>query len=104
ALNEEPLFRPTGLDHILLHVTDLEKSAAHYRKFLGQPAPGNNGRVWFQVGPSRIGLLKTPSGGAAGVDHFCVSAAAFNYDDSVRKLRQNGAKVEKPKGRGSTPL
>ena len=101
ALNEEPIFRPTGLDHILLHVSDPEKSVAHYRKFLGQPMPGNNGRIWFQVGPSRIGLLRTPVGEASGVDHFCVSAATFNYDDAVRKLRQIGAKVENPEVAGA---
>jgi catechol 2,3-dioxygenase-like lactoylglutathione lyase family enzyme len=89
------------LDHILLHVSDPEKSVAHYRKFLGEPMPGNNGRIWFQVGPSRIGLLRTPAGEATGVNHFCVSAAAFNYDDAVRKLRQIGAKVENPEVAGA---
>jgi catechol 2,3-dioxygenase-like lactoylglutathione lyase family enzyme len=93
-LPDEPIFQPTGLDHILLNVADVEKSVAHYRKFLGQPMPGNNDRIWFQVGASRVGLLKTPAGGRPGVNHFCVSAAAYNYDAVVRRLRQAGAKVE----------
>src|SRR5207247_1240005 len=86
----EPIFRPTGMDHILLNVTDADKSVAHYRKFLGQPTPGNNGRIWFQVGASRIGLLPTPAGERAGVNHFCVSAAPFNYAEAVRRLQQMG--------------
>ena len=101
ALSEEPIFKPTGLDHILLNVTDPEKSVAHYRKFLGQPMPGNNGRIWFQVGASRVGLLKTPASGRPGVNHFCVSAATFNYDAVVGRLRQMGAKVESPEVAGA---
>jgi catechol 2,3-dioxygenase-like lactoylglutathione lyase family enzyme len=94
AIEEEPIFRPTGLDHILLNVSDPDKSIAHYRKFLGQPMPGNNNRTWFQVGASRIGLLQTPTGERSGVNHFAVSAASFNYDTAIRRLQQIGARVE----------
>ena len=94
-------FEDLGMDHILLNVADPEKSVAHYRKFLGQPMPGNNGRIWFQVGASRVGLLKTPAGGRNGVNHFCVSAAPFNYDAVVGRLRQLGAKVESPEVAGA---
>ena len=97
---EEPIFRPMALDHVLLNVTDPEKSAAFYQKFLGPPARNNN-RIWFQIGASRIGLLQTPAGQRTGVNHFCVSAAAFNYEAVVRRLQQMGAKVEAPEVAGS---
>lgn len=94
SMQEAPVFSAVGLDHVLLNVTDPEKSVAHYQKFLGPAMPGNNGRIWFQVGRSRIGLLKTPSAQHAGVNHFCISAAAFNYDAAVSRLRQMGVQME----------
>jgi catechol 2,3-dioxygenase-like lactoylglutathione lyase family enzyme len=100
-IQEDPIFRPTGLDHILLNVTDPERSAAFYGKVLGAPSQRANNRIWFQIGPSRIGLLQTPAGQRAGVNHFCVSAAAYNYDAVTRRLQQLGAKLENPEVAGA---
>ena len=101
AMQETPIFRPTGMEHILLSVTDPEKSAEFYQKFLGRVSQRNNNRIWFQVGASRIGLLKTPAGQRPGVSHFCVSAAAFNYSDAIGKLERLGAKIETPEVAGA---
>jgi catechol 2,3-dioxygenase-like lactoylglutathione lyase family enzyme len=100
-IQDDPIFRPTGLDHILLNVADPEKSAAFYQKVFGPPSQRNNNRIWFQVGTSRIGLLQTPAGQRPGVNHFCVSAATYNYDAAVRRLQQIGAKVENPEVAGA---
>jgi catechol 2,3-dioxygenase-like lactoylglutathione lyase family enzyme len=97
----DPIFHPAGIDHILLNVADPEKSAAFYEKILGPVTQRNNNRTWFQVGKSRIGLLQTPLGQQAGVNHFCVSAAAFDYADVTKKLEQAGAKLEKPEVAGA---
>jgi catechol 2,3-dioxygenase-like lactoylglutathione lyase family enzyme len=99
--NGEPIFRPTGLDHILVNVSDPEKSAAFYEKILGPVTQRNNNRTWFQAGTGRIGLLQTPSGQRPGVNHFCVSAAGFDYDTVVKKLEQAGAKLEAPEVAGA---
>ena len=90
----DPIFRPIGVDHILLNVTDPEKSATFYEKLLGPVTQRNNNRTWFQAGKSRIGLLQTPAGQQAGVNHFCVAAAAFDYADVMKKLEKAGAKLE----------
>ena len=92
----EPVFQPTGLDHILLNVSDPEKSAAFYEKIFGPVTQRNNSPIWFQAGRSRIGLLQKPAGQKAGVNHFCVSAASFDYDTAVKKLEAIQARVEKP--------
>ncbi|HJT86830.1 MAG TPA: VOC family protein [Bryobacteraceae bacterium] len=97
----EPVFQALGLDHILLHVTDPEKSAAFYEQIFGPVAQRNNNRTWFRAGRSRIGLLRTPAGGRAGVDHFCVAAAPFDYDAAAKKLAEAGAKIEKPEIAGA---
>jgi catechol 2,3-dioxygenase-like lactoylglutathione lyase family enzyme len=90
------VLRATGLDHILLNVADPEKSAAFYEKIFGPVSQRNNNRIWFQVGKSRIGLLQTPAGQRAGVNHFCVAAAAFDYAVITKKLAEGGARLEKP--------
>lgn len=97
----EPIFRATGLDHILLNVADPEKSAVFYEKIFGPVTRRNNNRTWFQAGKSRIGLLQTPEGQRAGVNHYCVSAAAFNYDAVVKRLTAAGAKLETPEIAGA---
>ena len=60
----------------------------------GPVSARNNNRIWFRLGSSRIGLLKTPDGERPGVNHFCVSAEPFNYDAVVARLAALGAKIE----------
>jgi len=100
AMSEEPIFRPVGMDHVVLNVIDPDKSAAFYQKFLGVPSRSNN-RSWFQVGASRIGLQKTPTGQRPGVFYFSLTALAFNADQVTRRLQQAGAKVEMPEVAGT---
>lgn len=100
----EAIFRPTGIDHILLNVTDPEKSAAFYEKILGPVTQRNNNRIWFQAGTGRIGLLKTPPGGKAGVNHYCIAVEKFDYDTAVKKLQQAGVKFDAPEIAGAPDL
>ena len=104
SIGGEPVFRPTGIDHILLNVTDPEKSAAFYEKILGPVTQRNNNRIWFQAGTGRIGLLKTPAGENAGVNHYCVSVEKFDYDAAVKKLQQAGVKLDPPEAAGAPDL
>lgn len=94
--SEEPIFRPTGLDHLLLRTPDPEKSVAFYEKLFGPMTQRSNGRIWFQAGKSRIGVAALAGGQRAGVDHFCVSAPAFDYAAVTKKLEEAGAKVQTP--------
>ena len=97
----EPIFRATGIDHILLNVSDPDKSAVFFEKIFGPVTQRNNNRTWFQVGKSRVGLLETPGGQRAGVNHYCVAAGPFDYESATRKLAQAGAKVESPEVGGA---
>jgi len=97
----EPIFRPSGVDHILLNISEPEKSVAFYEKILGPVTQRNNNRTWFQAGKTRVGLLKTPDGQNPGVNHFCVSAAAFDYDAAMKKLELAGAKPVAPEVAGA---
>lgn len=97
----EPIFQPRGFDHILLNVSDVEKSAAFYEKIFGPVAQRRNNRTWFQAGRTRVGLLETPAGQRAGANHYCVAAAAFEYAAVIPKLEQAGAKVVTPEVAGA---
>jgi catechol 2,3-dioxygenase-like lactoylglutathione lyase family enzyme len=97
----DAIFRPVGLDHVLLNVNDPEKSSDFFAKILGPVTQRNDNRIWFQVGKSRVGLLKMPEAGRAGVNRYCVQVEGFNYADVTKKLAQAGAKVETPEILGS---
>lgn len=101
TLREEPVFRPAGIEHVLLNVPDPEASARFYEKVFGPIATRTNGRIWFRVGRSRIGVIKTPDGQRPGVNHFCISAEPFNYDAVVSRIAALGSKVEPAEAAGS---
>ncbi len=86
---DPPAFTPIGLDHIMLSVTDVEKSAAHYRKLFGPEAArtDHGKRVWFRLANSRLGLEAAPAGQKPGFTHFCVKAADFSRGAAIAKLR-----------------
>ena len=100
ALVDDPIFRPSGMDHVVLNVKDVDTSAAFYQKFIGTPERRGN-RVWFQVGASRIALQPAPAGQRPGVFYFCVTAAAFNVEAASGRLQQTGAKVEASESAGA---
>ena len=101
VLREQPVFRATGIEHILLNVTDPDAAARFYEKVFGAQSRRLNDRTWFQVGRSRVGLQKTADGEHAGVHHIGVAAEAFNYDLAVARLRALGATVERPEIQGA---
>ncbi len=95
------IFRATGLDHILLNVSSPENSTAFYGKIFGPVMRRNNDRIWFQAGKSRIGLLQVPAGQRPGVNHFCISAASFDYEAATKALQASGAHLEKSEAAGA---
>src|SRR5579862_5196064 len=97
----EPIFRAMGIEHVLLNVSDPEQAAAYYAKVFGTVSMRRNNRIFFQLGKGRVGLLKTPEGARAGVNHYCVAAERFDYAEVVKKLEQLGAKIERPEIAGS---
>lgn len=94
------------LDHVALHVTDLETSVAFYRDVIGLkpvarpafPFPG----AWFQVGEAQqLHLIgdgpRQPTDSASRSLHF-----AFRVDDASRtaeQLRARGLPYRGPKPR-----
>jgi catechol 2,3-dioxygenase-like lactoylglutathione lyase family enzyme len=88
---DDAAVQPIGLDHIMLHVSDLERSAAHYRKLFGMEASRskNPARVWFGVAKTRLGLEQVTAGEAPSVHHICVRVARIIPD----KLKAVGVEI-----------
>jgi catechol 2,3-dioxygenase-like lactoylglutathione lyase family enzyme len=94
---EDALFQAVGLEHVMLHVSDLERSAAHYRKLFGPEVSRNSKppRVWFGAARTRLGLeqLPTQSSEKPNVHHVSVRVAGFDRRGALEKLRRAGAEL-----------
>ena len=93
---EPPALIPVGLDHIMISVSDVERSAVHYRKLLGQEVTRerNPQRLWFRLADARLGLEATPPGQKPGFSHFCVKVAGFNRSAAIEQLKKMGVTAE----------
>ena len=100
---EPPALTPVGLDHIMVSVSDVDKSAAHYRKLFGPEAAreAQGKRVWFRLADTRLGLEAAPAGQKPGFSHFCVKAAGFNRAAATERLQKLGIKVETGSEKGT---
>jgi catechol 2,3-dioxygenase-like lactoylglutathione lyase family enzyme len=92
------LVTPRGVDHMLLHVTDIEKSLPYYHLVYGAgiktTRTTNPDRLWIQLEKNtRIGLQKAPAGQKPRIDHYCIKVAPFDREATAAGLGQIGLKV-----------
>ena len=92
---DEPAVQAIGFDHIMLAVTDLEKSAAHYRKIFGMEVSRTKKpeRIWFEAAKTRLGLETVAAGKMPSVDHICIKVAGLDKRIATEKLKALGAEV-----------
>jgi catechol 2,3-dioxygenase-like lactoylglutathione lyase family enzyme len=92
---EEPAVQAIGFEHIMLAVSDLEKSAAHYRKIFGMEVSRTKKpeRVWFGVAKTRLGLETVTAGKMPSVDHVCIKVAGFDRKTVADKLKTLGGET-----------
>lgn len=91
----EPLLHPTGIDHILVNVSNVEKSTAFYEKILGpiiNPSSRPR-RTWFSAGGgNRVGLALVGPAQRPGIDHYCLTAP-FDRASLTKAVEAAGAKI-----------
>lgn len=89
------LLTPRGVDHVLLHVADLEKGVRFYRILYGQEATREKSpeRVWFKMGDTRLGLQQAAAGQKPHIEHFAVKVAPFDRGAAASTLATLGGKV-----------
>jgi catechol 2,3-dioxygenase-like lactoylglutathione lyase family enzyme len=92
---DEPLFHAIGTDHLVLHVGNLEASAAHYKKIFGPEASRTKkpDRVWFQVAKTRLALEQAGAGEKPSIHHVSVRVAAFDPKSAAAKLKSANIEV-----------
>jgi glyoxylase I family protein len=94
---------PIGLDHIMLSVTDVDRSVAYYRKLFGaeESRDRNPRRVWFKLADTKLGLEAAPAGQKPGFSHFAVKLAGFHRSLVTARLEKVGVGVEPGSEKGS---
>ncbi len=90
---DDPAVQAIGFDHIMLAVSDLERSAAYYRKFFGMEVLKTRKpqRVWFAAAQTRLGLESVAPEKMPGVHHVCFRVAGFDRRAAAEKLKKVGA-------------
>jgi len=92
---DEPAVQAIGFDHIMLAVSDLEKSAAHYRKIFGMEVSRTKKpeRIWFAAAKTRLGLETVTAGNMPSIDHICIKVAGFDKRAVTDKLKRLGVEM-----------
>jgi catechol 2,3-dioxygenase-like lactoylglutathione lyase family enzyme len=84
-----------GLDHIVLTVSDMDKSSAYYEKFFGTPFSRTKKpeRIWFGVAHTRLALEPVASAGKPAIERVCVRIAGFDRRITRERLKKVGVEV-----------
>jgi catechol 2,3-dioxygenase-like lactoylglutathione lyase family enzyme len=92
---DEPAVQAIGFDHIMLAVSDLEKSAGHYRKIFGMEVSRTKkpDRIWFAAAKTRLGLEAVAAGKVPSIDHICIKVAGFDRKAVTDRLQKLGAEI-----------
>jgi catechol 2,3-dioxygenase-like lactoylglutathione lyase family enzyme len=95
----EALVKPKGLDQVVLHVADVEKSLQFYRKFFGKEAERSADRALFKVVNTSLAIEKAPQGGPAQIDRIVVKCEPFDRAAVSAELQKLGAQVSSAGGK-----
>jgi predicted enzyme related to lactoylglutathione lyase len=89
------LVTPRGVDHVLLHVSNLQKGVEFYQILYGKPAVHEKSpeRVWFQIGDTRLGVQQAEAGQKPRIEHFGIKVAPFDRAAVTKALNGLGAQV-----------
>jgi len=92
---DDAICEAVGLDHVVLHVPDLETSAGFYRRFFGRESARdrNPERIWFTAARTRLGLERVAAGQMPHINRFGIRVAAFDRRAVTRKLGALGVTV-----------
>ena len=91
AAQDEIEFKDATIDHVSIHVADLQRSIEFYQKMFGFSVVSRAEPEIVRLGNGRI-LVSINHGSPAGViDHFAIGIPHFNGESGARYFTQRGA-------------
>jgi len=92
------MIQTTGIDHIVLHVSDVARAKKFYTEVLGMTVYRENERqVFLHAGPQGVALFKkqgdTPLTAGNDLNHLALSVATGGYEALKGDLEQSGVVV-----------
>jgi catechol 2,3-dioxygenase-like lactoylglutathione lyase family enzyme len=98
AVEEHGLLTPLAMDHVLLQVSDIERSLRYYRLLYGEGLessdPEQPKRVWFRLAANtRLGVEPVRGGAAPRFERFGIKVAPFDHAIVTAGLKAIGAEI-----------
>jgi catechol 2,3-dioxygenase-like lactoylglutathione lyase family enzyme len=93
-VKNDGLVLPLGVDHVMLAVSDVEKSLPYYRLVYGNGVEGRRegGRLWLSLANStRIGLERAD--GMPHISHYAIKVRPFDRTAVTKRIQDIGGKI-----------
>src|SRR5499425_3740619 len=92
------MIEATGVDHVVLHVNDVERAKKFYTEVLGMTAYREDpGQVFLHAGPQGVALFKkqgdAPLTTGNDLNHLALDVESGTYEALKAELEQHGVTV-----------
>lgn len=91
------MIEASGIDHIVLHVSDVKRAKNFYIERLGMTVyRENDNQVFLHAGAQGVALFKRPDGGAAAggdMNHLALNVSGGTYNSLKAELEAHGVEV-----------
>jgi glyoxylase I family protein len=92
------MIQTSGIDHIVLHCRDVERSKTFYTNVLGMSIYRDEGRhVFMHAGNQGVALFESENGAALGtatdLNHLALNVADGTYESLKAELEHHGVAV-----------
>lgn len=92
------MIQATGVDHVVLHVNDVQRSKKFYTEILGMTAyREDDGQVFLHAGRQGVALFEkagdAPLTAGNDLNHLALNVAAGTYETLKAELESHGVAV-----------